>query len=309
MEPNLQIPKLEIKPEIKPDEKPGSTGFSSNLKTLRTYAGDMATALNEQQGSVIKIAMAEHSKKEREIDRISPASKKNLTLLIVSFVAVVLAVGAIFYVTKIKKDTVVAVDKKPTINSLVLSETSESIATEDILTGKELSDTIAVLVARERPVGVSNIILTTPTETGSRLLMVEEFLNKLETDRGGALTRSLLPEYMIGIHTIDTAHNPFIFLKTTSYEIALAGMLDWENKLFDNFYGIFGVAPTSDNKYLFEKKFEDIIVENRDGRILRDSTGAPVLIYIFLSTDTMLLTNSYDTIKEVISRLEAARSR
>ena len=217
MEPNSKIPKL----EIKPDQKPLEPGFSSNLKTIRTYASDMATALNEQQGSVIKIAMAEHNKKERAIKNISPTSKRNLTFMFVSVLAILLGVGAVLYVSLTKKDEVIVVDKKPSISSLILSESNETVSMDDILTAKQLSDTIAALVQRQRSQGVTNIVLTTSTANGQRLIRADEFLAKLESDAGGSFIRSLVAAYMIGIHTTKDANHPFIFFKTTSYETCL----------------------------------------------------------------------------------------
>ncbi len=289
--------------------EPVKTSPYSDLKTIRTYASDMAKALSDQQGSVIKIAMAEHKKKESDFENISPASKKNIKLIVGSVIMILIGAGVISYVFLNKKNDVVVVDKKPVILSLIVSELTEEIKVEDILTPKQFSDSVLVLKERENGDGVLNIIFTTPTETGSRFITVEELLEKIDADVSGYFVRSLTNNYMFGLNTKDNVSEFFMVLKTTSRETSLAGMLEWENKMFDNFYGILGITPNTENNYLFSEKFSDIVIENRDARVLYDKEGKPVIVYIFIDAGTILITESFETINEVIDRLNASIDR
>lgn len=299
----MEINPLEIKKELSKD--PAQTGSYSDLKTIRTYASDMAKALNDQQGSVIKIAMAEHKKKESDFENISPVSKKNRGLIIGSVLMILLGVGIVFYAFLSKKNEVVVVDKKPVIQSIIVSESTEEVKVEDVLTSKQFSDSISVLKERDRVNGVVNIIFTNPTDTGSRLITTEELVKKMEGDVEGYFIRALTNSYMFGIHTRETESEFFLILKTTSRETALAGMLEWENKMFDNFYGILGITPSGENNYLFSEKFNDIVIENRDARVLYDKDRKPVLMYVFINTDSILITESVETVTEIINRLDA----
>ena len=303
MEPNP----ITTKPDLKTE--PTQTNQYSDLKTIRTYASDMAKALSDQQGSVIKIAMAEHKKKESDFENISPASKKNIKLILGSILMILIGAGSVLYVFLNKKNDVVVVDKKPVIESLIVSESAEEIKIEDILTPKQFSDSILVLKEMDRNDGVLNIIFTTPTETGSRLITTEELLEKIDTDTSGYFVRALTDNYMFGLYTEKGVSEFFMVLKTTSRETSLAGMLEWENKMFDNFYGILGITPNTENNYLFSEKFSDIVIENRDARVLYNKEGEPVLVYVFIDAGSILIAESFETVNEVIDRLDASINR
>lgn len=295
---------LEV-PKKNPTEKPPEEKyFSEELKTLRTYQGDMADALREQQGSVIKIAMAEQKKKDEEQVILSPTSRKNIGFIFLSVIALLLGASIFVYLHFFKKEEVIIVDRAPTISSLVFAEHTEAIPTEDLLTRKQFGEKIANHVsATVREPGLTNLVLTVPTDTGTRLLTTEEILTKLESSAPTAFIRSLASEFMLGIHTSSTNAHPFLIFTGDSYEAALAGMLAWETMLFDATYSLFAVPI--EGTELFEKDFQDIIIDNRDGRVLRKVTGEPVLMYVFLNTETIIITDNIATVREIIDRLDA----
>ncbi|QQR50609.1 hypothetical protein IPF86_01665 [Candidatus Nomurabacteria bacterium] len=298
------LPDQKIPEEPKPATPETKPLFAKNIEPLRTYQSDMAEALREQQGSVIKIAIAEQKKKEDTAKLISPVAKKNIAFLVGSIACLVIAGGIFGYLYFFHDSDPIVVEKKPTIETLIFADAHQSVDTGSLLTKKQLVDAIREKLILPQDAGkITAILLTAPTYPGARMLTTEEFLKKLESDADPTLIRSFDEEYMFGTH-MEIVNVPFLIFKTNSYDTAFSGMLTWERKLFDNMYELFGLSIEGDNAALFQKKFEDIIVENRDGRVLRDGAGNIVMVYVFLDTETILVTTSIDTIKEILVRLQ-----
>ena len=126
-----------------------------------------------------------------------------------------------------------------------------------------------------------------------------------------SLQRSLTGRYMLGTYTsteIDAQTNtnkPYLFLilQTKDYNNAYAGMLAWEGTLLDDMFPIFGIDMSGDNKQLLGKPFKDILIDNKDARILADKDGNGLLYYILPDKENIVITNSEEAIKEIKSRL------
>ena len=109
---------------------------------------------------------------------------------------------------------------------------------------------------------------------------------------------------MLGVFRPDPA-GLFLIIQVDSYENALSGMLAWERKLLDDFYPTFGIDISGANQALFEKKFEDIVFKNRDGRVLKNSVGETVLMYLFINDKTVIITRSTKVLEEILARLDS----
>jgi len=53
----------------------------------------------------------------------------------------------------------------------------------------------------------------------------------------------------------------------------------------------------------------DNIIENKDVRILKNSTGEVVLLYTFPNTNTLIITGNIETLKVVLDRLTRVQFR
>jgi hypothetical protein len=73
--------------------------------------------------------------------------------------------------------------------------------------------------------------------------------------------------------------------------------------MLDDMFAVFEINVSGDNKYLFEKKFKDVFINNKDARVLTDNNNNPLLYYLFIDKENFVITQSEDAIKEVISRL------
>lgn len=279
--------------EITPQKK----GFQA----IRTYASDMASAIKDGQGSVVKIAMAEHKKRETELENASPESKKNIFFIVGALAYLVLGIAGFLYF--FAQQTPPSVQINQTVNSTSLIF-SESVRKMDVssLSREQLESALQqeIKTAQIRLDTIENVYMINGA-TGS-VLQTAQFFSQLKTSAPDALVRSLKPSFMFGIYNFDTTQ-PFLILKTTSRDIAFAGMLEWESKLFDDIYGIFNIDVSGNKKTLFEKKFQDALIKNRDARILRDDKGDIVLFYVFTDDTTIVITKDPKTLEEVVDRL------
>src|SRR6185436_937701 len=103
---------IDPKKEGKPDLKHG----------LETYASDLAKAMRDSQGSVVKIAIAEQTRKEKIREDASPASKKNHFFIIGTVILLVLALAAGGYYYISQKKTVVVTQNQTEAPTLIFSD-------------------------------------------------------------------------------------------------------------------------------------------------------------------------------------------
>lgn len=300
MEPNK--PEENKAPET-PPVQPAPPAINPSIKTLRTYAGDMAEAVREQQGSVIKVAIAEEKKRQQEHEALSPTSKVNLILLVSGIGFVLVAALVVWYLETHRH-------LGPTVEPTTTNETTvlpaDQLKTLSATTKEELYRIFQDAGKTEAPEGA--ITLFTVTNPASNTtLSGQDILNFLEAGVSASFTRSITGPASIGFATHAKTNVPFLLLKINSYDSALIGMLGWERKLLDDLYQLFGISITTDRNYLFESKFQDTIIQNRDARILKDKEGKTVLVYIYLNTSSILLTTDETIIPDILARLNTQR--
>jgi len=178
------------------------------------------------------------------------------------------------------------------------------------------------------------IAFSSTTADGQQSLMpltVQQVLQFLSPNVPDTLLRSVDPQtYLLGIHVYQD-NQPFIILKATSYEEAYAAMLAWEPYMQHDLAPFFtrvppvkisntpsqttgtstqGVASTTDTApaqfYTPPAVFVDQIVENQNARVIEDADGNILLLWTFLDRNTLVITTSDVTLREIISRLTSA---
>ncbi|MEK9168053.1 MAG: hypothetical protein AAB769_01845 [Patescibacteria group bacterium] len=298
---STQIPTREeipIPARIEPEEK--------ILKPLRTYQGDVAETLKKQKTSVVQMVLAEHEKKERSKEESRATSKRNLPIVaVIALLALVgvgvLGGGAIYFINKRAAQTPV---EKLEIPSIIFVETAKELS----ITGRtpdSLTQAISTEVANAKPrldtilnVYFTKLIGGAPESISVRV-SAQEFFTALASAIPDTLLRSLNQEFMFGIHAFN-GNEPFILLKTNFFENSFAGMLKWEERMAREILPLFG---TSVEGALADKKFQDIVVKNRDLRALLNEQGDIVLLYTFYDRETLIITRTTSTLDEVITRL------
>jgi hypothetical protein len=279
------------------------------LKTLRTYSSDMADAIRENEATVIKIALAEQKRHEREdIYRKAEGSPVSKFLLVLGSIVLVLIAGGAVYFFMQKKDVAnVPVVAPKKIETFIAYDDEVFIDTTKVETKTDIAEILKTESEKKgTPGSIKALFLTTSQNGTPAILPLSKLLSLMDVSAPGSLTRSLDEYYMVGTYTSladeEKPHLFFIF-QTTDFNQSFAGMLAWEKTILDDLYLEYGVDVSGERSALFEKEFKDIIINNKDARILYDNAGKDILYYIFLDKNTFVITDSQEAIKEINTRI------
>lgn len=297
-----------------------------NLKQsiVRTYKSDAEEAIKMEKMSSMSIAIAEE-KKKRSYDPIAPSAgnpkSKRVFLFVISLIFVFAGIGAFnFNYVKEKINIAPAPKKGLEIESLITTDSNAELNLSELSKKDAVSSLLELItLAAIKPNSIQNIYaaknVVENKNTIKKLVESKEFLPLISSKIPDILLRSLASEYMFGIHSWN-GNQPFIILKTDSYENAFAGMLAWEKNIAGDLSSLFprNIPPsmqegttTTEQILSYKKDFEDVLVKNRDTRALRDGSGNIFLIYSLSDKETVIITSNADTLSELFDR--ALRSR
>lgn len=123
----------------------------------------------------------------------------------------------------------------------------------------------------------------------------ELILESLQARTSSSFNRAVQGIVFGGIN----ANEPYIVIKTTSFDTAFAGMLEWEDTLSSDLYPLFGevVTQTFDAQARTDTQvrsafFKDIITSNKNSRILMDEQGRERIVYTFVDQNTIVITST-----------------
>ena len=135
-------------------------------------------------------------------------------------------------------------------------------------------------------------------------LSTVDIFSRLKFTAPSSLVRSLSDSYMIGTYNKDSTSKLFFIFQSKDYEYSYAGMLEWENTLENDMTDLFGLNNTDLGEVSMDgDKWKDIIINNKDARVLVDVKGRPILYYLFVDKSSILIADSDIVIKELIGRL------
>lgn len=280
---------------------------------VETYAADMAGALQDGKNGIIKKII--HGEEEHELEKMerSPESMKNRILMSLSALFVLLSVLALG-VSFIKKQ-VPTVPVAEQFVPLIYTDKSAVIETATLT-----KDELAVKVRAEmqktilKPQGIEGIYLTAnKNPLGFREFIKSIDSNAIFVDDTTIVSDNFLlgffkePSVMNGTEKENLSDKDFfILIKMRSITDVFTSLHEWENKMFFDLHGFFGIDFTADTKYLLTKNFEDGIVENKNARILYDKDNKPVMMYVFADDNSVVITNNHNAVREIILRLASS---
>jgi hypothetical protein len=279
---------------------------NDRIKSLRTYTSDMADAVRTDEASVIKIALAEKEKRERQGTYIEKEETNKSKIFLITG-AVILIMGAffIFYFLSQNKEGEVVVIKKD-IETFISYDSKSIIDVTNVTDGRELSSTIEK--DNEIDFGlIKAIFLNKKTDGVITELSSEDFISIIGTSMPESLIRSLSKNYLLGKYSEAVGLNEikkintFLILETKDYNQTYASMLEWEPNMLKDLFTLFNLE-TSD-KSIFEKSWSDLIIDNKDARVLSNINNENILYYIFINKNYLIVTDNIKAIKEISDRL------
>lgn len=287
------------------DENKSNLNNQNEPKTLRTYMSDMADAVRANEVSVIKVALAEQNKKTTEelYKKIEGSPSKKVFWFVGGLIFIGVAVYASYFLLQQKeKNSVIEVETK--VESIIGSDETSAIILAD---NEKLLDKIKSVEKVNSSSGVNGSIKFVPVSKNvdgvEKNLSMYDLSSALSFTAPSSLIRSLGDTYMIGFYNKDSLSKFFFIFQTKDYEYSYAGMLEWESTLAGDMAPLFNNDSTQDNEWRAGGQWKDIIINNKDARVLTDTKGRPMLYYLFTDKSNIIIADSDVVIKEIIKRL------
>ena len=273
------------------------------LKQIRTFQGDVAEALQKQQGSLVSIQQAEHLKTRNNLSATDtpteqPNKRKEFVVLFLgSFVLLALsAVGGWYAYNEYVRRSATPATTAPA-NRFISANTEANItfpATSRDTLLNTLSDAIKGMASGE----LRHVILRKGlVEETASLFPTDEFLAALESRAPSSLVRAFDPLFMFGA----SGKSVFLIIKLASFENAFAGMLAWEKNMSQDVGPLFATAALLKD-IPQGAVFTDLIDKNKDVRVLALGKE-PVLLYSFFDNNMLIITDNIETLRTLVDRL------
>jgi len=292
------------------EENKTQTNKKGAPNTIHTYMSDMAKAVRENEMSVIKVALAEQKARERgdQYRKIEGTPMKKILFAVGGVIIILVAIATSYFLIKKAQEKNLPAVITRNVESIISQDNQVLVDMTNATNKSDVSNLINPEVIEK---GIANsikaIFLTKTQEDYSKTLFeLNDLLSILKVTAPGSLIRSFTGEYMIGTYTLSSENERshlFLILKVSDYNLAYAGMLEWEKTILDDLFTLFRVNVSGENVELFGKSFKDIVIKNKDARILYNKEGVDALFYLFPDKKHLVITDNQETIKEIVARL------
>ncbi|MFA5936359.1 MAG: hypothetical protein WC822_00600 [Candidatus Paceibacterota bacterium] len=278
-------------------------------RTIETYTKDMAKAIENDKGGLIKKIIHEAEEHENQKKNLSPDSKKNRIFIIVSFTLILIALVVLFFLIFFRKE----INTVPVVSqsvSIIFSDKTEFKAI-DGLTKDKIAETFLSEVKNTKVKigGVEGIYLTENQKVVGFKRFNEIIKSNLVLGENDFFSDNfLLGAFKSGLSSVaPNIGDPFFLLKVRSFADAFPLMSNWEQKMLYDLHGFLGVNISPTTNYLFTKNFEDGIIDNKNARILKDNDGKIILMYVFVNDSTIIISDSEEATHEVVLRVNSSQ--
>lgn len=282
--------------------------------SVETYADDVAKIIENSQGGLIRQIIHQEEDRQRQKMQTSPEMmeyKRNRIFMFVGIFFIILSMTtlAFFFFKKDLNITLAPKQFSPIIfNDQYNYQEVVGLKREEIMQ-MVLNQVNATKVKDD---GIEGIYLT----ENKQIVGLRRFISLLKSNFVLSNDLSLVSDnFMMGafkreIDSISSSrYGFFILLRMRSIGDIFENMRAWEVKMMNDLSGFLGVDISSDTNYLFQKNFEDGIVENKNARILYDKDGRIVLMYVYADDNSVVITNAKSVVREVVLRLFSSKAK
>lgn len=266
----------------------------------------------------------------------NPELVRNTLTIVVSAILVLLGIGSLvgFYLLQKKPPTL---STPSPVDQTIISFSNKEIIPIENLGREELI--VKINAIKDAQGGSDNqityIALTKQVDNEAVPVSLTEFLAILKTSIPPATLRSFKNQFMLGME-YNGRNQPFIIIKLSSFDNAFAGMLAWEKTLNSDLGVIFSrrsipitsntpTASTDENQSSTtppttqpvtrivntdanaNSNFEDVTIQNKDARVLKNSRGEEVMLYSFLDQNTLLITSGASSFHDILNKYLASQ--
>lgn len=270
-----------------------------NLKSLRTFQGDMQEHIDTKQETVTSIALAQQKKhielNEPTYTDRSPQKSHSGLFIVIGIIFLIcggVVFGAIYFLHSVTEPatTKVALQKTPI----------PYLQKKDIALQSPDTQTLTSSLLQERSSFKSevNTVLYTIFTHNAETLKTTELINLIASHAGDALKRNI-SEVMTGVFSYDT-NEVFFVLHPDDFGIAYSGMLDWESMMGQDLSPFF--PALKEHLITHASIFYDETYKNKDVRVIRNDAGNIVLLYGFLDRETLVITANERIFEAILAK-------
>ncbi len=311
---------------------PGQLGVKpeeSIVRPIETYQGDIEKLVQQKNVSVVSIAAAEAVRRSQTAGTSGTATTQEsvvkkwgsrAAMILGGLFLLLLAVLVLAFVYS-RTRPLTPLENAPDSPFIFVDETlglelkPNELSRTPLMTGLENErKTISLSLGLMERIFLA---LASTTDEG-RKTYVELGAQKLVSTLAPSMPQELLrtikeSPYLFGIHSFD-GNQPFLIVNVDSYQQAFSGMLAWESTMATELAPLFSRIPraripeeniatsTPPVSQIFNSRFVDRVVENRDSRAILNESGDILLLWTFLDRNTIVITTNEYTLKEIISR-------
>jgi hypothetical protein len=266
------------------------------IKSLRTFQGDVQEAISKNKYSSTTILVSEQ---KRQIERpevanlVKKSEVKNKTYILLGSIFIILGVASIVLLfNNIPENGVTPQEKQTTL----ITYSEERPITTSNLTRNDLVNNI--IEQKQTWNGVVNSVLYINLNSNTNVEDISKVSSLIGPNMPPSLSRSFAKDYMLGIYSFDT-NETFMIITIDDYSLAYPGMLKWEENMAKDLDGFFDINPST----LENSVFVDETVKNRDLRVLKDSTGKPLVIYSFIDRKTLIIARNEGILSAIVDKI------
>jgi len=273
-------------------------------KLVQTYAEDMAGVIENDTSGLVKKIIHGEEEAEKEKRELSPQSKKNKLFMLLSMLlfAIALAVLSFFFKTDVK-----TVEIGNQFTPIIFNDKSSFVEVAGF-SKDEISQTILNKVkgTEVKVGGIEGIYITENKKIAELRKFIALLSGNLAPDDTHGGISLVNDNFLMGVVNSE-AKDFFILLKVRTLSDVFSLLHNWENKMFLDLHGFFGVPISPTTKYLLTADFEDGVIENKNARILYDRDRKIVMMYIFADDTSIVVTNTKSAAREIMLRLSGSQ--
>jgi len=274
-------------------------------KIVQTYVEDMTKVIEDDKGGLIKKIIHEEEEHETEKRNLSPESKKNKLFFLFGAFLTLGALATLGFFILTKDNSTVPIEAQFT--PIIFNDKSDFIEVagfnQDKIT-QNIKNIVNGISVKEG--GIEGIYLT----ENKKIIGLREFIRMIEGNLVLNNDGFVNDNFLMGAVNNGTK-DFFILIKVRTLPDIFNSLRSWENKMFSDLHGFFGIEISVETKDLLTANFEDGIIENKNARILYQTNGQEVrkiiMMYIFADDNSVIITNTGSAAHEIMLRLAASQ--
>jgi hypothetical protein len=285
------------------------------IQQFRTIQSDVASVAQEKKSTVQEFIAAEQQKAIKK-PAVVEDPKRGVYLLMLSGILIgggLLALGGYF-----------AIKYRPKPPAAIIIDQQNIVSNEkvkQITVAPGVNVVTYLLSAQKDTTGAKNEIvkLEFKEEGATEPFTAEEFATRFSPTIPTWLARAFNPVYLAGLHNGPNNWQPVMIFKVDSYENGYAGMLKWEETMADEFKDFYpqktvrpvatttaSTSPSAPTQ-IIPTGFRDVIIKNKDVRVLEDASGRRLILYSFPDPTMLVITTDQAALEEAFARLTTSK--